>query len=351
MIGQPNAKVAGQMLPTEQYARPSVAPATRRPLPPPAYARERQATPIIGSSPALLEALELARQAARSDADILLEADSGTGKELLARFIHEESRRAAHPFIAVNCAAVPEALLESEMFGHVRGAFTGAVGAPGKFALASGGTLLLDEIGELPLPLQPKLLRVLQEREFYRLGDLQPVRVDVRVIASTNRRLYLLVEEGLFREDLYYRLNVIPLALPPLRERGNDIIELAEYFAAKFSAPAAPPAMSEAFRSALRSYHWPGNVRELANTIRRALALCQERELKTLPLGQTVSLNNGLEWLRPGLSLRELEKTLLRITLDATAGNRTHAAELLGVSLRTVRNKIREHGLPPRRSA
>ena len=168
---------------------------------------------IIGSSPVLLEALERARQAARSDADVLLEAESGTGKELLARLIHEHSPRAAKSFVAINCAAVPEALLESEMFGHVRGAFTGAVGTAGKFALASGGTLLLDEIGELPLQLQPKLLRFLQEREFYRLGDARPVKVDVRVIASTNRSLQSLVEQGRFREDLYYRLNVIPLGL------------------------------------------------------------------------------------------------------------------------------------------
>ena len=307
--------------------------------------------PIIGSSPALLLALEQARQAARSGADILLEAESGTGKELLARLVHEESQRAGHAFVAINCAAVPENLLESELFGHVRGAFTGALGNnPGKFALASGGTLLLDEIGEMPLMLQPKLLRVLQEREFYRLGDSRPMRVDVRIIASTNRALQALVAEGRFREDLYYRLNVIPLALPPLRERGDDVMELAEYFAAKFAAPNAPPPMSEGFRAALRAHHWPGNVRELANTMRRAVALCDGEEIgaHALPL-TSVGPSAGTGWLKPGLSLRELEKTLLEITLHATAGNRTHAAELLGVSLRTVRNKIREHGLPPRR--
>ncbi len=307
--------------------------------------------PIIGSSPALLVALEQARQAARSGADILLEAESGTGKELLARLVHEESPRAGRPFVAINCAAVPENLLESELFGHVRGAFTGALANnPGRFALASGGTLLLDEIGEMPLLLQPKLLRVLQEREFYRLGDSRSMRVDVRVIASTNRSLQALVTDGRFREDLYYRLNVIPLALPPLRERGEDVMELAEYFAAKFAAPNAPPPMSEAFRAALRAHPWPGNVRELANTMRRAVALCDGEEIgaHALPLTSVVP-SSGAGWLKPGLSLRELEKTLLEITLHATAGNRTHAAELLGVSLRTVRNKIREHGLPPRR--
>ncbi len=176
---------------------------------------------------------------------------------------------------------MPENLLESELFGHVRGAFTGALGNnPGKFALASGGTLLLDEIGEMPLLLQPKLLRVLQEREFYRLGDSRPMRVDVRVIASTNRPLQALVAEGRFREDLYYRLNVIPLALPPLRERGEDVMELAEYFAAKFAAPNAPPPMSDRFsRRRCGHIHWPGNVRELANTMRRAVALCDGEEI------------------------------------------------------------------------
>jgi len=340
------------MLPTANYARTSpVSP----PRPPLRVRQDQAAKPvadsIIGSSPALHEALERARQAARSDADILLEAESGTGKELLARLIHAESSRAGRPFVAINCAAVPESLLESEMFGHVRGAFTGAVGAPGKFAMASDGTLLLDEIGELPLALQPKLLRFLQEREFYRLGDLRPVRVDVRVVASTNRVLQVLVEERRFREDLYYRLNVIPLSLPPLRERGEDVIELAEYYAAKFSAPDPPPSLSAAFRAALRAHHWPGNVRELANVIHRAVALSQDKEINdpTLPLGPRVSAANEVHCLRPGLSLRELEKALLKITLDATAGNRTHAAEMLGISLRTVRNKIREHGLSPRR--
>jgi DNA-binding NtrC family response regulator len=208
----------------------------------------------------------------------------------------------------------------------------------------------LDEIGELPLPLQPKLLRFLQEREFYRLGDLRPVRVDVRVIASTNQVLQSLVEERRFREDLYYRLNVIPLSLPPLRERGEDVIELAEYYAAKFSVPDPPPSLSDAFLGALRAHHWPGNVRELANVMRRAVALSQGREIDDpmLPAGRPAAAGE-LHCLRPGLSLRELEKALLKITLDATDGNRTHAAELLGISLRTVRNKIREHGLSPRR--
>ena len=326
------------MLPSTQFVRTRSYQAPQfGPQPAPSWAKSSR-EPIIGSSPALLAALEKARQAARSGADILLEAESGTGKELLARLIHDEGPRCGRPFVAINCAAVPETLLESELFGHVRGAFTGAFASnPGKLVLASGGSLLLDEIGEMPLLLQPKLLRVLQEREFYRLGDSRPIRVDLCIIAATNRRLQPLVQEGRFREDLYYRLSVIPLSLPPLRERGDDIIELAEYFAARFAAPAA--------------HSWPGNVRELANTMRRAIALCDGEEigahlLQSVPAGRSTSPNI---WLRPGLSLRELEKTLLEITLIATAGNRTQAAELLGVSLRTVRNKIREHGLPPRR--
>ena len=341
------------MLPSSQFANtyPVPRPAGVLSATPSSRPRVGSNAPMVGSSATLLVALEQARHAARSDADILLEAESGTGKELLAHFIHQESARAAKPFIAINCAAVPEHLLEAELFGHVRGAFTGALAShSGKFELAHGGTLLLDEIGELPPALQPKLLRVLQEREFYRLGDSHPTRVDVRVIASTNQSLQGLVREGRFRQDLYYRLNVIPLSLPPLRERGDDVIELAEYFAAKFAAPQSPPAMSERFRAALCCHYWPGNVRELANAIRRAVALREgdEIDVDALRLGAPPALGPA-PWLKPGLSLREAEKALLEITLEATAGNRTRAAALLGVSLRTVRNKIREHGLPPRR--
>jgi transcriptional regulator with PAS, ATPase and Fis domain len=340
------------MLPSSQFVNNAPSPKLRSAFPaaPSILSRPSNGL-IIGSSPALLAALEQARHAARSGADILLEAESGTGKELLARLIHEESSRADKPFVAINCAAVPEHLLEAELFGHVRGAFTGAsANHAGKFELANGGTLLLDEMGEMPPLLQPKLLRVLQEREFYRLGDSRPISVNVRIIASTNRSLQSLVGEGRFRQDLYYRLNVIPLTLPPLRERGDDVIELAEHFAVKFAAPQPPPTMSEGFRAALRSHHWPGNVRELANSIRRAVALCEDNEITgdALRLATPPALGPA-PWLKPGLSLREAEKALLEITLEAAAGNRTRAAELLGVSLRTVRNKIREHGLPPRR--
>ena len=270
---------------------------------------------LVGRSQAWQQALARARQAALTDADVLLEAESGTGKELVARLIHRLSARKTGPFVAVNCAAFPETLLESELFGHARGAFTGAVGArPGKFELASGGTLLLDEVGEMPLALQPKLLRVLQEREFDRLGSNQTVRVDIRVISTTNRPLETAVAEGRFRADLYYRLNVIPVALAPLRERTGD-------------------------------------VRELANFVRRAVALSPGREIGleafdhgTIPPPRPP---RAPEW-KPGLSLGEMERRLFVMTLDATGGNRARAAELLGVSLRTVRNKVREFGLPPR---
>ena len=325
----------------------------------PAMAREQSSVKILGSSPALLNALQRAANAAAANADVLVEAESGTGKELLARYIHEQSRRHHRPFVAVNCAALPEHLLESELFGHVKGAFTGAAAAkPGKFEVAEGGTLLLDEIGELPLLLQPKLLRVLQERECERLGDTRPRRIDVRVIATTNVSLLRMVEEGKFRPDLYYRLNVIPLSLPPLRDRLEDIPELAQHFAATFATHAQRPApkLLPEFVTELQRRSWPGNVRELSNFLRRVLTLsnCDEigvehlsAEIVTPQLPATPAKLT----VRPGTGIRELEKRLLESTLEATRGNRTHAAEMLGISLRTIRNKIREYGLPPRRYA
>ncbi len=231
-------------------------------------------TELVGRSVAWLQALGRARQAALTDADILIEAESGTGKELVARLIHRLSARKAGPFVAVNCAAFPETLLESELFGHARGAFTGAVGArPGKFEMASGGTLLLDEVGEMPMPLQPKLLRALQEREFDPLGSNQTVRVDIRVIATTNRPLQAAVAEARVRADLYYRLNVIPVTLPPLRERTGDVRELARHFAQLYSSPGTSARLSEDLLARLEAEPWPGNVRELANFVRRAVAL------------------------------------------------------------------------------
>ena len=318
---------------------------------------------IVGRSPLLLRALQRARAAAATGADVLIEAESGTGKELLAKFIHDSSERSGKPFIAVNCAAVPEALLESELFGHGRGAFTGAVASrPGKFELANGGTILLDEIGEMPLNLQPKLLRALQEREFERLGEGRSVRVDIRVVATTNVSLAEMVERGQFRADLYYRLNVIPLSLPPLRERRDDIPVLAAHFAEQFAMQRKMglPRLHQDFLDRLQSHSWPGNVRELGNFMRRVITLsgtmdidaqCFDSEFhpqsttrRTLPALAKVPA-------AAGTPIREIERQHLENTLALTDGNRTHAAEMLGISLRTLRNKIREYGLPPRRYA
>jgi DNA-binding NtrC family response regulator len=299
--------------------------------------------------------LARAQRVARTEADVLIEAESGTGKELLARMIHRCSPRAGGPFVAVNCSAFPDNLLESELFGHVRGAFTGATNPkPGKFELADGGTLLLDEIGEMPLLLQPKLLRVLQEREVDRLGDTRPVPVDVRVVATTNRSLRAAVEAGRFRADLYYRLAVVPLTIPPLRERTEDIAALAKHFLRKHEPKSQRGVfeISAEFAAQLEQREWPGNVRELENVIRRALALASGTVLS----GQLEEDSFGAERegtgdSRAGNTLESVERHLLAKTLQATGGNRTRTAELMGVSLRTVRNKIREYGLPAWRAS
>jgi len=314
---------------------------------------------IIGRSPLLLQTLQRARAAASTDADVLIEAESGTGKELLARLIHESSDRCRKPFIAVNCAALPEHLLESELFGHAKGAFTGANAAKaGKFELADGGTLLLDEIGEMPLNLQPKLLRVLQEREFERLGETRPIHVNIRVIATTNASLGAMVEQGHFRSDLYYRLNVIPLSIPGLRDRIEDIPALARHFADKFATETSTdtPLLDPGFVQKLQEHTWPGNIRELANFMRRVLSLnqgaridaaCFDKEFR--PLGKSRAAAAMMPV--PGTPISVLEKMHLENTLALVHGNRTHAAEMLGISLRTMRNRIKEYGLPPRRYA
>jgi DNA-binding NtrC family response regulator len=311
---------------------------------------------MVGNAAGWLRALERARQAAASSADVLVEAESGTGKELLARLIHRLSARRDHAFVAINCSAFPETLLESELFGHARGAFTGALAAKaGRFELAHRGTLLLDEVGEMPLTLQPKLLRVLQEREFDRLGETKSVRVDVRVVATTNRKLSEMVREGKFRADLYYRLNVIPLSLPPLRERGEDIKELADHFLRLYAPPGRTLRMSQEFLERLEAHDWPGNVRELANCLRRAVALAAGPEIGREALEGSAWAEAGMvgriedrgdDVLRAGVSLENMERKLVEMTLAATGGNRSRAAELLGVSLRTVRNKVRDYGLP-----
>ena len=310
---------------------------------------------LVGESPAFVRLLEQARRVAKTDADVLIEAESGTGKELIARLIHRESARRDRPFVAVNCSAFPVHLLESELFGHVRGAFTGAHATkPGRFELAGGGTILLDEVGEMPLELQPKLLRVLQEREVDPLGSTRAVPLDVRVIATTNRPLRASIASGEFRADLYYRLSVVPLTIPPLRERREDILALARHFLEKHAPkPAAGYQIAPELAAGLGSHGWPGNIRELENFIRRALALSAGSRLGAELLAHLEAApgDESAAQLKAGTSLRDAERHLLERTLEATGGNRTRAAELMGVSLRTIRNKIRCYGLPPRRIA
>jgi len=311
--------------------------------------------PGVAESQSMRAVLARARQAAATGADVLIEAESGTGKELLARFIHRNSRRSGGAFVAVNCAAFPETLLESELFGHVKGAFTGALWSkPGKFALANSGTILLDEIAEMPMCVQPKLLRVLQEREIDRLGDVRPQPVDVRVIATTNRNLREQIARGSFREDLFYRLNVVPLQLPALRERREDILPLAERFVKKYAEMAAGEVctISPELAEELQGHHWPGNVRELENFVRRALALRSGNVLRGPRMERNAQgAAEAAKSLHAGLTLDDAERHLLERTLSATGGNRTQAAKMMGVSLRTVRNKIRQYGLAARGAA
>ena len=317
---------------------------------------------IITQDPVFSRTLEQTGQAALSAATVLIEAESGTGKELLARMIHQKSPRSCGPFIAVNCAALPESLLESELFGFEKGAFTGAnVSKPGKFELAHNGTLLLDEVGEMAPILQAKLLRVLQEREVDRIGAKDPIDIDVRVIATTNRDLRALVKAGDFREDLYYRLNVVRLSIPPLRERLRDIPLLVDFFCKRHGKNFSDtPVISPAALERLAKHDWPGNVRELENTIQRALTLCGGSVIKTEDLlisepqspgefhkSETKPVEIGVS---AGVTMREMEKQLICRTLEDTCGNRTQAAKRLGISLRTLRNKLNEFGLQDRQA-
>jgi two-component system response regulator FlrC len=299
---------------------------------------------LLSRDPAVLRVLEIAESVASSRAPVLVEGESGTGKELLARHLHDAGSRRGRPFVAVNCAALPRELLESELFGHERGAFTGAIGRKiGKFELAHGGTILLDEVSEMEVGLQAKLLRVLQEYEVDRVGGTAPVPVDVRVVATTNRRLRALVDAGRFREDLYYRLTVIPLALPPLRERPGDVELLAEHFLARFAA-GRTLALSSAARTALRARRWPGNVRELENTIERAALLARGPELTAEDLeDRDAAPVRGDGPSLAGLTVRDVERRLIVDTLARTRNNRTQAARLLGISIRTLRNKLAEY--------
>lgn len=303
---------------------------------------------IVAESRGMRQVLHLARQVAPETTTVLLTGESGTGKEVVARYIHRLSPRADGPFVAVNCAALAETLLDSELFGHEKGAFTGAVQSrPGRFELAHGGTLFLDEVGEMSLPLQAKLLRVLQERRFERVGGTRTLEVDVRLIAATNRDLRAAIGKRTFREDLFYRLNVFPIHLPPLRERREDILPLAEHFlrtlrrrmnrsTRQFSAEA---------RRRLLAYAWPGNVRELRNAVERALIVASGDEItpEDLPLGTAME---AAPFFEPGrTTLAQMERHAILETLRHFAGNRRRTAEALGISLRTLHYRLREYGL------
>jgi DNA-binding NtrC family response regulator len=313
------------------------------------YARVNSETKkIITQNPKMLEVLNLAKNVASSNATVLILGESGTGKELLASYIHQYSSRNKGPYVAVNCAALPESLAESELFGHEKGSFTGAAGRKiGKFELANHGTILLDEISEMPMPLQAKLLRVLQEREIDRVGGNKPIPIDVRIIAISNTDLKKAVKEGKFREDLFYRINVIPLIVPPLRERKDDIPLLAKYFLQKYSSEnnKSMTEIADETISLLLKYEWKGNVREFENTIERTVLMGQGKILlpKHLFLEETENKGDVKFNIRAGLSVKEMERELIFRTLKEVNGNRTHATKMLGISIRTLRNKLKEY--------
>ena len=305
---------------------------------------------VVARDPVMLATLRRAEQVATAEASVLITGESGTGKEVLARHIHRSSRRAGGPFVALNCAAIPENLLESEMFGHEKGAFSGAAARRiGKFEAADGGTLLLDEISEMDVRLQAKLLRAIQEREIDRLGGTGPVRVNVRILATSNRDLLADCSAGRFREDLYFRLNVVSLRIPPLRERPGDIAVLADHYARHYAGlnglPVRP--ISALAQMRLVSHGWRGNVRELENTIHRAVLLSTGDELDAIELPGAAAAPmqaspGGVAGL-VGRTMDAVEQDLILQTLSHTLGNRTHAATILGISIRALRNKLRDY--------
>jgi two-component system response regulator FlrC len=296
----------------------------------------------------VLAVLATAERVAATEATVLITGESGTGKELIARAIHGWSPRRDGPFVPVNCAALPESLLESELFGHEKGAFTGAIARRvGRFEAAHEGTLLLDEISEIPLPLQAKLLRALQEHEVDRIGGSRPVKVDVRVVATTNRNLREEIREGRFRQDLYYRLNVVGFTLPPLRERPGDIPLLARHFIQKYAQGSGVTVreITPAALLHLGQSTWPGNVRELENAIQRAIILCQERALQPRHIRLEDAASPPRSAVEPGRTFQEMEREFILATVQQMGGNRTKAAKTLGLSVRTIRNKLREYRL------
>ncbi|MEG6584365.1 sigma-54-dependent Fis family transcriptional regulator [Dendrosporobacter sp. 1207_IL3150] len=300
---------------------------------------------LIGTSPGLMEAVRLAKIAANSKANVLIQGESGTGKELIAQAIHNSSSRHDGPFVAINCGALPRDIVESELFGYEEGSFTGAKsgGRPGKFELAHGGTLFLDEIGEMPLDIQVKILRALQERRISRVGGMRYLDVDVRIICATNRNLSYEVSQGNFRQDLYYRLNVFPIFVPPLRERQGDVVILAELFLQKMCEQMnlQPKKLSAEMKEALRYYDWPGNIRELENIIERAVNICQDEVIGSDYLPQGV-ISNPVQNLRRKMSLKEIELKAIRETLEQTKGNISQAAELLGIGRNTLYSKLKD---------
>ena len=302
---------------------------------------------LVARDPAMLETLRRAEQVAAAEASVLITGESGTGKEVLARHIHRKSRRAAGPFVALNCAAIPENLLESEMFGHERGAFSGAAARRvGKFEAADGGTLLLDEISEMDVRLQAKLLRAIQEREIDRLGGTGPVRVNVRILATSNRDLLAECSAGRFREDLYFRLNVVSVRIPPLRERPGDVAALADHYARHYAEVNGLPhrPISALARARLAGHGWRGNVRELENAIHRAVLLSCGPEVDAVELaGTTKAMPTPQTGTLVGRTWDEVEQDLILQTLSHTLGNRTHAATILGISIRALRNKLRDY--------
>jgi DNA-binding NtrC family response regulator len=319
---------------------------------------------MVFEDKAMANVIALAEQVAASEASILISGESGTGKEILARHVHRKSNRADKQFISINCAAIPDNLLESELFGHEKGAFTGAVARRiGKFEEADGGTLLLDEISEMDIRLQAKILRVLQERVVDRVGGAKPIRVNIRIIATSNRDLALAARNGTFREDLLYRLNVVNLKIPPLRERPADILALANHFARKYADAngVGVRPLAEAAKRTLMSHTWRGNVRELENTVHRAVLLSQGTEIGEgairLPDGSKVGDEIAVTTptaiaraaqvaetvTRVGRTVADVERDLILQTLDHCLGNRTHAATILGISIRTLRNKLKQY--------
>lgn len=317
---------------------------------------------MIADDQAIKNILDMADQVAPSNASILISGESGTGKELMARYIHNKSLRRSGPYISLNCAAIPENLLESELFGHEKGAFTGAVARRlGKFEEANGGTLFLDEISEMDINLQAKLLRAIQEKEIDRIGSNKPIKVDIRLIATTNRDLEKEVKAGTFRQDLYFRLNVINLVLPPLRERKMDIPKLSRFFIEKYAKQNGVSAktLSEGALDRLLHYEWPGNIRELENVMHRAVLIARGDQIgpEAIGVGAENSLalkaggavqssqkqNDTVADHLVGKTVAEVERDLIIKTLDKCLGNRTHAANILGISIRTLRNKLKQY--------